>query len=255
MEQSEGGALCVRQATLAQKLRVSVGTIGRAIKELVDKGLLKLKGSRFAGKYNAYEPVARVQEEEVIAVAPVNAASAAKAADAVATANAAASSAFPPQLIQQIKIVRAAHVSPSEKAKAILDVIAQFLPAAIIDDDNDQHHFILPSKVMLPVPSKLKVQTSTKVQASTVSMSEPEPAATQTSLKAPIRPPLTQKDYIPRPSAPSDAAQERAAMLEKIELLRRKYDSCLEAEAEGFVLEAYEIRRQMCALENKLGAN
>jgi len=57
----------------------------------------------------------------------------------------------------------------------------------------------------------------------------------------------------PKPaSGPTTPGPTEAELRERLELLRRKYEECLRNEAKGFILEAFELSRQISALENRL---
>jgi hypothetical protein len=309
MGEQPQGAICVRQATLAEKLHVSVGTIGRALKELVAKGVLTLATTRAVGRCNVYDrggvsdrgnQVAALQAAHgsahgdsnkwddqgrgsgadkatatAVATETGNAIDSSSASDgSVASCAGAASKAlsaaiFPVELIAQIKKARACFRQPSEKAKAILDVIAQFLPASIIDEDNLYPCFMVPAKMETLVPTQIPPQ----------SKSEPRPEETAIANSAANSSRMPSMLRVPDLSSPGSSislehAETRVStraetrtetrvdarsdvlakedMLVKIEALQRQYDDCMAAEAEGFIMAAFQIRLQMSALQNKL---
>jgi hypothetical protein len=297
MEQNQSSPVCARQATLAEKLKVSVGTIGRALKELVQKGALAVTNTKECGRYNVYHRQA-VASVHLPSTAPVNTAISAcgsnhdmrGAGQAIPLANGEMCNAFPPELTVQIKHARATCKSPSDKAKAILDVIAQFLPASIIDDDSDHLRFMVPARpTMLPpvmprtqTPSVPPISSTTSAQTTAQEASAPRAAALKATIpaaaamqattipvaaaqpipKTPVTP-ATQASAVtsatsvtsnPAPYPASYTALNREAVIAKIQMLQSKYEQCMETEAEGFIMEAYEIRSQMCALQNKLAA-
>jgi len=195
---------------------------------------------------------------------------------------------FPVQLIEAVRQALRSKPNKAERGKAVLDAIAQFLPATVVDDDR-LPSFVIPGPVPQAAQQKPSARSPsfTLVQGSGASREPQDPSPNQgleplgfnpqafakmaispahiaSVAAAPERPSVERSAQRPveypmeRPmqspaAIPVHASSHAPKQPSRADLaaLQAKYERLLASEPPS-IYEAYEVQRQMTLLEQKL---
>ena len=134
VEEKESTDIWIKQSQIAEMIHMSVETLARGIRELVEKGYLVLKKNYRQGRYRRYE-----RKKEGASPCPLPA----ERGEGIRPND---TGGIPKELVDAVAHIKKTLTSLKDRGEAITNTVAQFLTAAVVDD-GEPLSFVTPPKL------------------------------------------------------------------------------------------------------------